>query len=72
MVNAKDSMTQVAAHLRVRTRIARNGRRAHGECIRILVADTGSGIPGPFCDIMFEPFVSTKGEKRHRTGPLDR
>jgi signal transduction histidine kinase len=72
VVNAKDSMTFTPEEL-----ASRNGRRPsltirsrhipapdgiHGWA-RITVADTGSGIPPELIRSVFEPFVSTKGEK---------
>jgi signal transduction histidine kinase len=60
VVNAKDSMTG-GGRLRVRTRLARkNGVK---EVIRILVADSGCGISRHMLHTMFEPFVTTKGER---------
>lgn len=72
VVNAKDSMTFTPEEL-----ASRNGMRPsliirsrhlpapdgiHGWA-RITVADTGSGIPPELMRSVFEPFVSTKGEK---------
>src|SRR5579864_1665992 len=72
VVNAKDSMTFSPEEL-----ANRNGARPaltirsrhlpapdgiHGWA-RITVADTGSGIPPELVRSVFEPFVSTKGEK---------
>jgi signal transduction histidine kinase len=72
VINARDSMASDsenesstatrAAVLKVRTRHIPATDGIHGWA-RLTVADTGTGIP---CDIMktiFEPFVSTKGEK---------
>ena len=60
VVNAKDSMTQGGV-LRVRTRlIHKSGMK---EMIRIVVADSGCGISKPLLKSMFEPFVTTKGER---------
>ena len=59
VVNAKDSMAQ-GGKLRIRTRIAKNGMR---DVIRITIADTGCGIPPTMVQSMFEPFVTTKGER---------
>jgi signal transduction histidine kinase len=61
VINAKDSM-QGGGKLWIRTRqvLARND--VHG-WIRILIADTGSGIPKELIGPIFEPFVTTKGEK---------
>ena len=59
VVNAKDSMSQ-GGLLRIRTRLWRDGVRDY---IRIMVGDSGCGIPGNLLDSVFEPFVSTKGER---------
>ncbi len=60
VVNAKDSMSQ-GGILRVRTRVAR--KNDFSEVIRILVADSGCGISPGMLRTMFEPFVTTKGER---------
>ena len=60
VVNAKDSMNG-GGILRVRTRIVR--RKGQRELINIAVADSGCGIPKPMLQTMFEPFVTTKGER---------
>jgi len=60
VVNAKDSMTG-GGTLRVRTRIGR--KNDVKEVIRILVADSGCGISRTMLHSMFEPFVTTKGER---------
>jgi signal transduction histidine kinase len=59
VVNAKDSMAQ-GGKLRIRTRIARNGLR---DMIAITIGDTGCGVPPNMVNTMFEPFVTTKGER---------
>ena len=59
VVNAKDSMTQGGV-LKVRTRLFHDGVK---EFIRIVVADNGCGIPENLRKSMFEPFVSSKGER---------
>ncbi len=60
VVNAKDSMAHGGV-LRVRTRVTRkDGSR---EMIRIVVADSGCGIAENVLDTMFEPFMTTKGER---------
>jgi signal transduction histidine kinase len=60
VVNAKDSMGQ-GGLLRLRTRLIRQpGPR---ETIRILVGDSGSGIAENVLSTMFEPFMTTKGER---------
>ena len=40
----------------------RRNEGAHG-WIRITIGDTGSGIPKEMLGTIFEPFVTTKGEK---------
>jgi signal transduction histidine kinase len=60
VVNAKDSMSE-GGTLRLRTRLVRQpGLR---DMIRILVGDSGSGIAETVLDTMFEPFMTTKGER---------
>ncbi len=59
VVNAKDSMSQ-GGTLRIRTRVYKNEMK---EMISILVADNGSGIAENILPTMFEPFVTTKGER---------
>src|SRR6185312_14604762 len=61
VVNAQDSMAN-GGTLTIRTRYRKSLRGPSGY-ITILVADTGSGIPKEIRSTMFEPFVSTKGEK---------
>ena len=61
VINAKDAMPN-GGKLRVRTRHVPGPDRLHG-FIRILIADTGTGIPGDIVRTIFEPFVTTKGEK---------
>jgi signal transduction histidine kinase len=61
VVNAKDSMTGGGGTLRVRSRVAR--KNDFKEVIRILVADSGCGISRNMLHTMFEPFVTTKGER---------
>ncbi len=60
VVNAKDSMTQGGV-LRVRTRVIHPGGAQSR--IRILIADSGCGISENLLDTMFEPFMTTKGER---------
>jgi signal transduction histidine kinase len=60
VVNAKDSMNGGGV-LRVRTRVVRKNNVK--EVIRILVADSGCGISKSMLHSMFEPFVTTKGER---------
>ncbi|HYY70182.1 MAG TPA: ATP-binding protein, partial [Terriglobales bacterium] len=61
VVNAQDSMPQQGV-LTIRTRHVPASDGIHG-WIRILVADTGAGIPKNLLHSVFEPFVTTKGEK---------
>lgn len=61
VINAKDSM-QGGGKLWIRTRQLAAGNDVHG-WIRILIADTGTGIPKDLLATIFEPFVTTKGEK---------
>jgi signal transduction histidine kinase len=60
VVNAKDSMNGGGV-LYVRTHLVRKNEVK--EVIRILVADSGCGISGGMLHTMFEPFVTTKGER---------
>src|SRR5437588_116080 len=62
VVNAQDSMAGVGGKLVVRTAHIKSSRGAY-ERISLVVADTGSGIPKEIRTTMFEPFISTKGEK---------
>jgi signal transduction histidine kinase len=60
VVNAKDSMASGGV-LRVRTRLVRKDElRQH---IIVSVADSGCGIAKGMVNTMFEPFVTTKGER---------
>jgi PAS domain S-box-containing protein len=61
VINAKDAMPN-GGRLRVRTRHVPGPDRLHG-FIRILIADSGTGIPADIVRTIFEPFVTTKGEK---------
>lgn len=61
VVNARDSMAS-GGTLRVRTRHLPAPDGIHG-WLRILVADSGAGIPQNLLQSIFEPFVTTKGEK---------
>jgi signal transduction histidine kinase len=61
VVNAQDSMAG-GGKLTIRTRYRKSLRGPSGS-ISIVVADTGGGIPKEIRSTMFEPFVSTKGEK---------
>ncbi|HWY71471.1 MAG TPA: ATP-binding protein [Terriglobales bacterium] len=62
VINAKDSMPE-GGRLQLRTRHVRHGKEYPLGSIRLLVADTGSGIPRELRKTIFEPFVTTKGEK---------
>jgi signal transduction histidine kinase len=61
VVNAQDSMPNGGV-LMVRTRYTKSLRGMYGE-ISVVVADTGAGIPPEIRSTIFEPFVTTKGEK---------
>lgn len=61
VVNAQDSMAG-GGKLSIRTAHIKSSRGTYGE-ISLLVADTGSGISKDIRTTMFEPFVTTKGEK---------
>ena len=61
VVNAKDSMPE-GGQLTIRTRHFPAGDGIHGR-IRILIADSVVGIPENLRGSIFEPFVTTKGEK---------
>jgi signal transduction histidine kinase len=63
VVNAKDSMSSGGGgRLILRTRHIHRAEKSQG-AVRITIADTGSGIPPALRATMFEPFVSSKGEK---------
>src|SRR5258708_39681302 len=61
VINAKDAMPEGGMRS-VRTRHLPSPDGMHGT-VRILIADTGSGVPREMLQAMFEPFVTTKGEK---------
>jgi signal transduction histidine kinase len=61
VVNAQDAMA-AGGQMTIKTRYNKSVRGAYGH-ISVLVADTGSGIPPEIRTTMFDPFVSTKGEK---------
>lgn len=61
VVNAQDSMAN-GGTLTVATRYTKSARSGYGH-VSLMVVDTGSGIPKEIRNTMFEPFVSTKGEK---------
>jgi signal transduction histidine kinase len=61
VVNARDSMA-AGGKLTIRTNHLRAPDGVHG-WVTITIADQGSGIPRELQSSMFEPFVTTKGEK---------
>src|SRR5437868_9869590 len=61
VVNAKDSMPN-GGRLLVRSRLVRKQHTPQG-VVRVVIADTGSGIPPELRRTMVEPFVSAQGEK---------
>jgi signal transduction histidine kinase len=61
VINARDAMPN-GGKLRIRSRHIPGYDDLHG-WVRILIADTGSGIPPEMIRSIFEPFVTTKGER---------
>jgi PAS domain S-box-containing protein len=61
IVNAVDAMPS-GGTLQIRVRRSHN-RRSQESGVRLVVADTGSGIPRDHLTHLFEPFFTTKGEK---------
>lgn len=61
VINARDAMS-LGGRLIVRSRHIPGPDDLHG-WVRVLIADTGSGIPPEMIRTIFEPFVTTKGEK---------
>jgi signal transduction histidine kinase len=61
VINAKDAMLS-GGRLRIHTRHIPGSDDLHG-WVRILIADTGTGIPPEMIRTIFEPFVTTKGER---------
>ncbi len=61
VINAKDAMPN-GGTLTVRSRHIHGADGLHG-WVRITIADTGTGIPPAMTKTIFEPFVTTKGEK---------
>ena len=61
VINAKDAMPE-GGRLMVRTRYIPASGNLRG-WVRLLVADTGIGIPPEMIRSIFEPFVTTKGER---------
>ncbi len=62
--NAADAMP-AGGKLRVETRLlpASRGRLAHTHRARLRVADTGTGIPPKLAPRIFQPFVTSKGDR---------
>jgi PAS domain S-box-containing protein len=61
VINARDAMPN-GGKLLIRTRHLPGHDKLHG-WVRILIADTGTGIPPEMLRSIYEPFVTTKGEK---------
>jgi len=61
VINSKDAMPN-GGKLILRSRHLPNPDGLHG-WVRITVADTGTGVPLEMIRSIFEPFVTTKGEK---------
>lgn len=57
--NAIDAMRSGG---RLRIRISARNTCDRSLCVRLTIADTGSGIPDSLLPAIFEPFVTTKGE----------
>jgi signal transduction histidine kinase len=62
VINARDSRPE-GGRVLIRTRHVRTSKEFPLGNIRILIADTGTGIPKDLLKTIFEPFVTTKGEK---------
>lgn len=61
VVNAQDAMP-AGGRLTIKTSFVNSQRGAYGQA-SLVVADTGSGIAPEVRATMFDPFISTKGEK---------
>jgi PAS domain S-box-containing protein len=61
VVNARDSMPNTG-RLIIRTGFSPAADGVHG-LMRLVIADTGCGIPKDMLANVFDPFISTKGEK---------
>jgi signal transduction histidine kinase len=61
IINAKDAMPN-GGRLHIRTRHIHGKDELHS-WVRIVIADTGTGISSEMTRAIFEPFVTTKGEK---------
>ena len=61
VINAKDAMPN-GGKLIIHAKHIPNPDGLHG-WVRIIIADTGTGIPREMIRSIFEPFVTTKGEK---------
>ena len=57
LTNAIDAAAGASIDIRLRPARDRSGRKG----IKVIVADTGAGIPEPVKSRIFEPFVTTKG-----------
>lgn len=62
VINARDAMPD-GGRLRIRTRCIAPTRDGPHGWVRILVADTGTGIPKELLPSIFDPFITTKGER---------
>ncbi|MBZ5520752.1 MAG: hypothetical protein LAP21_00700 [Acidobacteriia bacterium] len=61
ILNARDAMPE-GGRLRIRSRHIPEQGESQG-WVRVLVADTGTGIPRELVPSIFDPFITTKGEK---------
>jgi PAS domain S-box-containing protein len=67
ILNASEALGEKDGEIRISTSLAKGGRleRANPaggstECVRLVVADTGPGIPASMKNRIFDPFVTTK------------
>jgi signal transduction histidine kinase len=61
IINAKDAMPH-GGRLHIRTRHIHRRDELQG-LVQVVIADTGTGISEEMTRAIFEPFVTTKGEK---------
>jgi signal transduction histidine kinase len=61
ILNARDAMPE-GGRLWIRSRHLPSHGEDHG-WVRVLIADTGTGIPRELIPSIFDPFITTKGEK---------
>lgn len=64
-MNSMDAMNQKGGTLKVKTL---SFSRAKTEYVRIIIEDTGEGIPEDSLEFIFDPFFTTKHESKEREG----